>query len=237
MPNAPKWIFDVAERLLPKLSLMEVVNIETLTPTIKIIRFKGNLEKIIFQIGSYIDFRVSDTEVRRYTVGLVDSIQEHIEFIVYLNRKGTGCGFMNGLKIGDKINLNPPSARKYYDKYAEKFVIFGNETSLGLALTFLPVLKENKKQFQFYFKLDEENINVPKILGIENFRAFVKDSSFRNEEWVSNLPVMNSIEWQNANFVLTGNVKSAQTFWKVIKNKTNRKVHLHGYWLEGKKGL
>lgn len=36
---------------------------------------------------------------------------------------------------------------------------------------------------------------------------------------------------------VTGNVKSVQTFRKVIKSKTNAKIKHHGYWLEGKKGL
>jgi hypothetical protein len=74
-------------------------------------------------------------------------------------------------------------------------------------------------------------------LGIENYTVFRKDGSFRNEEWISNLPVITHAEWKNANFILTGNVISAQTFRRVVKSKTNGKVFLHGYWLEGKKGL
>ncbi|MCO5241145.1 MAG: hypothetical protein M9904_13930 [Chitinophagaceae bacterium] len=89
MPRAPKWVFDVAERLLPKLPLMEVANTEFLSHTDKKIR----------------------------------------------------------LKVGDKINNNRSGAFRYYDKSAEKFVIFGDETSLGLTRSFLPVLKKTNIGF------------------------------------------------------------------------------------------
>jgi NAD(P)H-flavin reductase len=150
MPSAPKWVFDVAQRLLPKLPLMEVINIDTLSPTLKIIRFKADLQKMNFQIGSYIDFRVSDTEVRRYTASFVDYNSGYLEFIIHLHNKGEGSIYMNNLKVGDKINNNQPRAYKYYDNSADKYVIFGDETSLGLARSFLSVLKNSKKQFQFY---------------------------------------------------------------------------------------
>jgi len=72
---------------------------------------------------------------------------------------------------------------------------------------------------------------------LENCVVFPKSGLFRNEKWISDLPVIKITDWQEANFVLTGNVKSAQTFRKIIKNKTNGKIYLRGYWLEGKKGL
>jgi len=237
MPSAPKWLFDSVEFLMPKNPLAKITETIFLSPMVKKIRCSGELKNFNFKVGSYIDFRVNDTEARRYTVSYVDTKNGVLEFIVHLHGNGSGCSFMDSLKVGDNIKLNTPRAYNYYDKSAEKFVIFGDETSLGLARSFLPVLKENNHLFQFYFELDDENKNVPEILGLENCTVFAKNGSFKNEEWISNLPIFKSVDWQNANFVLTGNVKSAQTFRRVIKNKTNGKVYLHGYWLEGKKGL
>lgn len=237
MPNAPKWIFDVAERLLPKLPLMEVVQLELLSPSVRKILFNGDFRNLKYKVGSYVDFRVSDTEARRYTASYADSKNGVLELIVHLHGEGSGSHFMKNLKIGDKVDNNPPRTYRYYDESAEKFVIFGDETSLGLALSFLPVLKKNNQKFKFIFELDDENKAIPELLGLENCIVFPKNGSFRKEEWVSELPVITTLDWQDANFVLTGNVKSAQTFKKVIKDKTNGNVYLHGYWLEGKKGL
>jgi len=238
MPSAPKWLFNTVDLLLSKLPSVEVAGTELLSPSVKQIRFKGDFNNLNFPVGSYIDFRVSDTQARRYTASYVDAENGFLEFIVHLHGEAPGSHFMDSLKAGDKINMNKPRGeRKYYDMSAEKFVIFGDETSLGLACSFLPVLKRNQHQFQFYLELDEENKDVPQLLGLENCAIFPKNGLFRNEEWISDLPVIQVAGWHEANFVLTGNAKSGQTFRKVLKSKTNGKINLHGYWLEGKKGL
>ncbi|MBL1281238.1 MAG: oxidoreductase [Fluviicola sp.] len=237
MPNAPKWALDIAERLMPKLPLMVVSDTEFLSPSVKRIRFKGDFNKLNFQVGSYMDFRVSDTEIRKYTVSYVDTKKGVLEFIAHLHGEASGSQFISHLQVGDKIKINQPRAYKYYIESIKNQVIFGDETSLGLACSFLPLLKQNSHQFQFYFELDEANKNLPKLLNLENYTVFPKNESFRNEKWISNLPVFQESEWQEANFVLTGNVKSTQAFRRVLKNKTKSRVFLHGYWLEGKKGL
>lgn len=238
MPSAPKWLFDTLEFLTPKLPLIEVVETVFLSKSVKKICFKGDLKDIQFAVGSFIDFRVNDTEARRYSVSYSDIEKGLFEFIIYLNGKGCGSSFMANVKVGDKIVMYKPRAiSRYYDKTARRFVIFGDETSLALAVSFLPVLKENKRQFLFIFELDEENKEVPKLLGLENCLIFPKNFLFSKEDWLSGTPIINSSDWHEASFVLTGNVKSAQTFRKIIKEKSNGNIYLHGYWLEGKKGL
>lgn len=190
MPSAPKWLFDSVEFLLPKLPLAEITETVFLSPSIRKIRCSGDLINLNFAVGSYIDFRVSDTEARRYTASYSDSENGILEFVVHVHGNGSGSHFMNNLKVGDKIKLNKPRSYNYYDKSAENFVIFGDETSLGLARSFLPVLKKNKHPFQFYFELDDENKNVPELLGMESYTVFPKNGSFRNEEWISHLPVI-----------------------------------------------
>ncbi len=145
---------------------------------------------------------------------------------------------MDNLKLGVSIDINKPRGeQKYYDKTVNKFVIFGDETTLALICSFCPVLKREKHDFQFYLELEEENINLPKLLGLENCTVFPKNGSFRNEEWVSELPVFQLHDLRSTNFVLTGNVKSVQTFRKALRKKNTGKIVAQGYWLEGKKGL
>ena len=74
-------------------------------------------------------------------------------------------------------------------------------------------------------------------MGIENCTVSPKNGSFRNEEWINDLPIFQTTDWQTANFVLTGNVKSVQTFRKILRSKIKGKIFSQGYWLEGKKGL
>lgn len=238
MPNAPKWVLDVVEKIIiPKLPLMEVINIELLSPSVKRIRFNGDFKSLSFHPGSYMDMRVSDTEVRRYTAAFNDTENGIMDFIVHLHGIHPGSQYMDRLKIGDKISTSILKPHKCYDKLVRKYVVFGDETSLALACSLFSVLKENKHQFEFYFELDEQNKNVPELLHLENYTVFPKNGSFRTENWITNLPVLQTQEWKDANFILTGNAKSVQTFRKVLKKYTSGKIISHDYWLEGKKGL
>lgn len=217
MPSAPKWLFDVVDRLWPKLPIMEVSDTQLLSPTVKRVNFTGDLTDVASKPGSFIDFRVNDTDARRYTVSAIDFKQGIIECIAHLHGDGPGSRFMEALQIGDQLQMNQPRPYSYYHESFTKYIVFGDETSLGLARSLQPALKENKQLFQFYFELDEENRYVPDLLGLENYTLFPKDGSFRNEEWVSCLPLFQKTDWNDAHFILTGNAKSAQTFRKVVK--------------------
>ncbi|WP_449398981.1 hypothetical protein [Chryseobacterium wanjuense] len=81
-------------------------------------------------------------------------------------------------------------------------------------------MKKNQQQFQFYFELDEVNKSVPERLALENYTVFPKNNSFRNEKWISTLPLFQTQEWNTANIALVGNVKSVQAFRKVLKEKS-----------------
>jgi len=238
MPSIPKWINDAFENLLSsKFPLVEVTNTEYFSPSVKKICLKGDFKKLDFQIGYYIEFRVNDTEYRRYMISHGDSENGFMEIIAHLHGEAPAVKFLHKLMKGSKAIVIPPRGNKWYNESVVKQLIFGDETSLSLACSFLPVLKKNKHQFQFYFELDEENKEVPELLGLENYTIYPKNGSFRNEKWVGDLPIFKTADWQNANFVLTGNVKSVQTFRKVLKNTATGKIFSKGFWLEGKNGL
>ena len=101
----------------------------------------------------------------------------------------------------------------------------------------MPFLKTNSHQFEYYFELDEQNKNVPEVLGLENYTVFPRNKSFHSETWIGELPVLQDGDWQDTSFILTGNAKSVQTFRKVLKNGNASKLASQGYWLEGKIGL
>ena len=229
----PKWLGDLFEgSLRPN---MKVLTTSYISAHIKVIRFQGDLSKLKFEIGYANVIRVSDTEYRNYTVANHDIIAGILDIVFHIHGNGVGCQYIDALKKGDEIYISSPRGHKVYDPRVEKHVIFGDETSLGLACSFLAVLK--KHQYQFYFELDKENINVPQLLGLENATVFPKNGLFLNEKWINDLPVFKAGEWKDANFILTGNVNAVRTFRKVVKTATKGKVFSQGYWLEGKKGL
>ncbi len=231
----PKWIGDLLEKSIgPNLTVLEIVKV---TPSIKKIRFQGDISKMKFIPGGASVTRVSETEYRNYTIADYNIEKGIVEIIFHIHGNGIGSQYFDSLKIGDSALISEPRGRNQYNPEVKQHFIFGDETSLGLACSLFPILKQNQHQFQFYFELNEENINAPQILGLENYLVFPKDGSFRNEKEIHELPVFNTTDWLSANFILTGNAQSLQTFKKVLKQKITGKIYSQWYWLEGKKGL
>lgn len=215
----------------------KIIQTSYISPQIKKIRFQGDISKMNFQIGYANVIRVSETEYRNYTVSCYDKEMGIFDIIFHLHGNGVGSQYIDTLEKNDELYISPPRGKKLYDPNIKQQFIFGDETSLGLACSFLHILKQNQYQFQFYFELDRENENAPELLGLENFSVFPKNGSFGNEKWIKDLSLFKTHEWKTASFILTGNVKSVQTFRKVVKNNISGKITTQGYWLEGKKGL
>jgi NADPH-dependent ferric siderophore reductase len=238
MPSAPKWVFDTLNFFISQIPGIHVCQTEYLSRSVKRISLQGNFEKFQFPIGAFFDIRVSETDARRYTVAEINNEKNRLKLIVYIHGKGCGSDFMNKLKPGDRIKLNKPrTEQKYYDKSVEKIVFFGDETSLALASSFLPIMQNQKKQYRFLFELDAENNHIPELLGLDNSIVFPKLDLFENPDRIKDLTIFKNEDWLDAYFVLTGNVKTVQNFRKIIKTHINGRIKHHGYWLQGKKGL
>lgn len=231
----PKWVGDLFESTLrPNAKALEISYI---SPQIKKIRFQGDVSKMNFEVGYANVIRVSETEYRNYTAAYHNKEKGIIDIIFHIHGNGVGSQYIDTIKIGDEIYISPSRGKKIYDPSIKQQFIFGDETCLGVASSFLPYLKKNNHPFHFYFELKEVNKNVPELLGLENFTVFPKNGSFGNEKWINDLPLFKTSEWQTASFVLLGNAKSVKTFRNVLKNNMYGKIAAQGYWLEGKKGL
>jgi metal-responsive CopG/Arc/MetJ family transcriptional regulator len=75
-------------------------------------------------------------------------------------------------------------------------------------------------------------------LGLENYTAFAKNITFKQEQLISQLSIFQTEQWLLSNFVLTGNARSIQTLRKVLREKNKKgRIFAKAYWAEGKTGL
>lgn len=243
MPSGPKWMGDFLEKTVMSVegllgSRVKVLEATHITPNVKKIKFVGNISRMNFRIGYAIVIRVNDKEFRNYTPSYYDKRQGILEVIFHIHGNAPGSNFIDKLKKDDEILISMPRGNNQYDPSRNRHLFFGDETSLSLAVAAQPILKKNKHQFQFYFELDDENKEAPGILGLENYSVFDKNDIFKNENKILCLPIITENVWENANFVLTGNGRSVQTFRRTLKQKyPSAKISAKGYWLEGKMGL
>jgi NADPH-dependent ferric siderophore reductase len=189
------------------------------------------------QIGYANVIRVSETEFRNYTVADYDIPTGILDIVFHIHGNGVGSQFINNLSTGDELFISAARGKRMYDATAKQQLFFGDETSLGLACSFLPALKKNQHQFHFYLELDDENKTVPASLELENYTVFSKNGVFQHGNTTSDLTLLQPAEGHSSNLIITGNVKSMQHLRKVLRTSYKGKVFSHGYWLEGKRGL
>lgn len=233
--SMPKWVGDLfSSALRPN---MKVLSVESLSPQIKKVRFNGDIAKMHFEIGYANVIRVTETEYRNYTIAYYNKHEGILDIIFHIHGKGPGSRYADSLQSGSEVFISSPRGKKLYDAKASKQFIFGDETTLGLACSFLPALEQGQHEFQFYFELEEENKHIPLLLGLKNYTVFPKNKSFQQEKWISQLPLFQFADWHTGSFVLAGNVSSVQALRKVLKGNNASHIASQGYWLEGKKGL
>lgn len=231
----PKWVSSIfGNALRPNMKIIEITYLST---TIKQIRFKGDISKWNFQAGYANVIRINDTEFRNYTVAAYNLEESTFDMIFNLHGHGVGSDLLATLQVGDELFITLPRGKKLYESFVEQQLFFGDETSLGLACFLLPLFKQNKHRFHFYFELHASNLEVPQTLGIENYTIVPKTDAFKEPTWIESLSFLQDPNWVNANFILTGNVNSIQQIRKTLKAKKAGRICFQGYWLEGKKGL
>ncbi|MBO9638534.1 MAG: siderophore-interacting protein [Siphonobacter aquaeclarae] len=232
-----KWIGDAMESLMgSRMPHMQVLTTEYLSPEIKRIRFGGAISGMNFEPGHAVAIRVSDTEYRNYTPSYSDTAAGLVDIIFHLHGHGPGSDLANRLQTGDSLRISMPRGWKHYDPTVRNQVVFGDETSLGLASILFPLFRANGHRFQFLLELDECNRDVPARLGLENVSIFPKSQAFRDEEQIRALSLLRDPEWRGTHYLLTGNVTSVRTFRNVLREQRHT-VRSQGYWLEGKMGL
>jgi len=239
MPRLAKWIGDFMETVMDsKMPKFEVVNIISISTNLKKLTFRGDLTGGDFQPGCAVIIRVNDTDYRNYTPCNVDVQKGIFDILFYLHGNAPGTNFVEKLRLGDEIRISSPRGHRYYDPSVKKFVMFGDETSLGLAISLQQLMKMNKKDYQFYFELDTANLNLPELLSLEHATILHKRNKVDITHWLDQFPKNHDSGWIAANFILTGNVTSIQILRKHLKNEgITGKLSTQGYWLEGKRGL
>ncbi|MGG5598583.1 siderophore-interacting protein [Myroides sp. C8-3] len=231
----PKWVSSLfGNALRPNMKIVEIIYLST---AIKQIRFKGDISKWNFQAGYANVIRINDTDFRNYSVAVYNLEESTFDMIFTLHGNGVGSDLIASLQVGDELFISLPRGKRLYESFVEQQLFFGDETSLGLACFLLPLFKENKQRFHFYFELNASNEEVPQRLGLENFTIVPKNNACKERTWMENMSLFEDPSWINANFILTGNVNSVQQIRKTLKAKKGGKICFQGYWLEGKKGL
>lgn len=242
MPRMPKWLGDTIETVFSRMiTPAHVTGVEYFLPELKKIVMKGDFSKMDFIPGNVIEFRVTDTEFRHYTVSAFDKEQQTCEMLIYLHDRGVGSKWAQGLKAGDRVGLMGPTSRiKYKNDYDAHF-IFGDETSVGLMQFMAQEALWRGHNYYCLAELDEPNRRWLEALGVT---AHVVEKSYEPAaegavRAIAAQPDGFWKTWNHAAFYLTGRAKSIQAVRKALTAQgiAMKNIFTEPYWAEGKKGL
>ncbi|WP_197086552.1 siderophore-interacting protein [Sphingobacterium sp. IITKGP-BTPF85] len=113
-----------------------------LSPHLKKVRFQSDLAKMNFQIGYASVIRVNEIEYRNYTIAYHDMQLGILDIIFHIHNNGPGSSYADTLSVGDHLYISSPRGHKVYNPKFQHQLLFGDETSLGLACSLLPTLKK-----------------------------------------------------------------------------------------------
>lgn len=239
MPSMPKWLNDTMENIFASKYIRETTVIETenISDHLRRIKFSGNLLGLEYKPGYSIEFRVNDTDYRKYTPYNYDKADGTFEILCHLHGSASGCDFIENLKVGETIKYIIPRGKDMFKCDFKHHIVIGDETSLGAALS----IKYETEGYGYYsfdsiFELDDHQ--VLKELNLYGNHS-LKNEPEKILESIDILFKEGVIELDNSAFYITGNGKTLQKVRKSLKenNISGQQIFSQAYWIEGKKGL
>jgi ferric-chelate reductase (NADPH) len=189
-----------------------------------------------WQPGQKLQINTGDWDVRTYTPLSLDPKAGEIKILAFLHGDGPGATWAKNVKGGDLCDVLGPRPSLAVSDFSRPVILFGDETSLAVASTIVPLHKDSKFIFEAS-SVDEVNAILQEI-GIPQSGVVPKSAEDGHLEEAFGLIKRWAIN-QDYQLVLTGKAQSIQKIRNLIKEEhlpfTSSKVK--AYWSEGKEGL
>lgn len=242
MPRMPAWLGDTMEKIFNAMMIPVCVKeTENITEGLKKISFEGDFSKVRFTPGNVIEFRVSPTEMRHYTIAGLNKQNNTCEVLFYLHGLGEGSKWADGLQPGMPLKLMGPGGRIKYDYSRSRHFVFGDETSLGLFASMQQEASKERHALYVLAELDQQHIQWPALVGVQADTVAISHQ-LPAEAAVKKIQEMKTLLREPVHlmtFYLTGRAKSIQAVRKalVAGGVSMKNIQTEPYWSEGKKGL
>jgi NADPH-dependent ferric siderophore reductase len=174
---------------------------------------------------------------RTYTPVEWDEAAGTTRILVYAHGAGPGSDWARTVKPGDECDIFGPRASLDLSRLSGPVLLFGDETSLGLARAMRLQLHAGAVEFAFEVNSAEDCQVVLGDLDLAGSRPIARrDDDSHLAEIESHLP---ALAQSNAAFVLTGKSTSVQRLRHALKrlDVPTSRLMTKAYWAPGKTGL
>lgn len=233
----------LVESMLKKWFLRQarVESIEEVNPKFRLITLRGDaLKNATWTPGDKVQFHLGGWVMRTYTPLEWDPGEGRTRVLVYLQAEGPGTQWARTVRVGDPCAFLGPSKSVDLAQLPRPAVLFGDETSIGLACA-LGQPHENAEGIASLFELSQpqESLGVIEHLRISNVSVCAR--SIDDSHWLELQSQMRLLlaSHRPVEFTLTGKSTSVQRLRNFLKLEgvSTRQLRSRAYWAPGRRGL
>lgn len=194
-----------------------VVSSEAVSPGFQLITLGGpELKGVDWTAGQKVQIAMGSAFVARtFTPVEWDPIEGQTRIVTYAHGHGPGSDWVRGVKPGDTCDVFGPRGSLDVTGLRGPAVVFGDETSFGLALAIARLQERGPVQYLFEVNAADTARSVLKKLDIDKFELFTRTP---NDDHLGNIePQLTAPATSGATFVLTGKATSIQRLRRSLK--------------------
>ncbi|MBR0710519.1 siderophore-interacting protein [Bradyrhizobium liaoningense] len=216
-----------------------VVTVETLSPRFARIELEGEaLKDVAWTAGQKIQVAIgAGLSARTYTPMSWDTGRGRTRLLAFAHGDGPGSRWASSLREGDTCQFFGPRRSLDLAGLEAPVVLFGDETSFGLAAALRNNLQAGGALHMFEVTDVVESQQVLDAVSLGQARLIARSAG---EEHLSIVEAeMLRLAANGAQFVLTGKASSIQRFSRALKaaGVASSRIKAKAYWAPGKTGL
>jgi NADPH-dependent ferric siderophore reductase len=216
-----------------------VANVETLSPHFRLVELEGEaLKDVAWMAGQKIQVAMgSGLSARTYTPMSWDAGHGRTRLLAFVHGDGPGSRWTSGLRAGDICQLFGPRRSLDLAGLGAPVVLFGDETSFGLAAALRDDLRAGGALHMFEATEIAESRQVLEYIGLGQARLIARSTG--DDHLAAVDAEMLRLAAGGAQFVLTGKASSIQRVSRALKaaGVASSQIKAKAYWAPGKAGL
>jgi NADPH-dependent ferric siderophore reductase len=216
-----------------------VAAVETLSPHFRLADLEGEaLRNVAWTAGQKVQVSMgSGLSARTYTPMSWDADRGRTRMLTFAHGDGPGSRWASGLREGDICQFFGPRRSLDLSGLESPVVLFGDETSFGLAAAFRDSLQDARATHVFEVADVVESRPVLEAIGLG--KATLIERIADDAHLAAAEAEMLRLAASGAHFVLTGKASSIQRVSRALKaiGVVSSRVKTKAYWAPGKIGL
>ncbi len=239
MPSVPtKWMADMMMKTMGKyLHDARVEGSEYLNNRFLKVTFQSDDFKTMeWSPGMEVEFRVSNTQFRHYTVSRWNAGTGHLDILFFLHGNTPGSNWARALVPAETVTVIGPAGRFLLDQACTNHVFLGDETTIGLFLAFRDCLGPGSV-YSGAIECDGKHITLPHRLGLE-VDAVKRWANSRGQAlsgWLADT----LLDIEDATYYIAGHAATNKLLQRRLMDYgvPSSRIKVKAYWADGKKGL